>query len=247
MTNVFDDKATPPVVTPSVDVDAPTPTPVNDLLSGIKDAEGKQKYATTDIALKALNDSQDFITTLKAENAKYKAANEKQEEELRTQKTVDDVLERLQKPNTPDEVTPSPSGLTQEDVNKLIAQSLNNSKAQDVSATNVEQVSEKLVLKYGDKAQEAMLAAAKANGYSPEEFRALAGTKPQAVLNLLGVTNNLGSRQSTPSSYNISPVDRKLESPKPAKNMLVGASDKERGDYIKEIREYVHQEMGVTE
>lgn len=247
MTNVFD-KETPttPTDTPEGKVEPKVDNSLNDLLSQIKDDNGNQKYADAEVAIKALNDSQSYIKKLEQEAVQSKATNDANEVELNRQKTVDDVLARIEASKEPGQETPAPSGLSADDVTKLVNQGLATSDAVKIATTNVNNVSKALVTKYGDKAQEAMLAAASANGYSADEFKALAETKPQAVLNLLGVTGTTSNTQSTPHSYNLPHEVAKKEAPTPERNMLVGATDKQRGAYVKDIREYIHDKYDVT-
>lgn len=162
--------------------------PLVNLLAGIKNDRGEQKYKSVEDALNALKHSQDYIPQLsdklrqqEQELAEAKAAAAKITELERT-------LQSLTQNNTPPaSATPAPAGLSKEEIAELISNTLTTQQKQVVAQENLGKVVSTLTKSFGDKAEEVFYNKAKELGMSVVEINSLAAKSPQAAFKLLGL------------------------------------------------------------
>lgn len=107
-----------------------------------------QKYKTPEELAKAYMNADSFIETLKEENRKLR-------EQAASAKTLDDVLERIQKTTVPQDDTPVVSEAQKpEDVQRLVKETLEQERAAEKQRSNLLAADKALREKFGDKAQE---------------------------------------------------------------------------------------------
>ena len=151
------------------------------LLGAIVNADGKQKYATVEEALKGAASAQEHISRLETENTTFKQESEKST-------TLQSVLDALK---------PQAGG---EDPNKDVAPQLDAdtlsqllegvvSKRETVSTQkqNTTTVASKFKELHGGEAEAKYYEAAASEGFSREQINGLAASNPSAVFKLLGV------------------------------------------------------------
>lgn len=227
-------------------VEAQPTDPYADLLESIRNERGERKYATLDEALKALKHSQEYIPTLKAELIeKDTKLQELQMEQTRIAQ-LEEAIERLAtaKPNG-DGTPPSTRALDEQTLKSLVSKQLEEIDSVKRSEQNLSKVQDALLAKYGEKAAEVLAQKASELGTTKEALGALARQNPNMVLAYFNTQGPSGPKPST-SSMNIPPINKpNLEVQKPEKSMLLGATDKDRIELLRKIRESVHAKYGV--
>lgn len=247
MTDLFDEKNTPSTpATPEVKVDDTILDLFADKLLAIKKEDGTPKYDTLEKALDALAASQQHIPRLEAEN-KLLADKAARAAEL------EEIVKRMSNGNTEPEkpvvVTPPSGGLSKEDAATLVRQVLNEEKQVSVAVQNVMGVQNKLIETYGGEAGalEALKAKAKELGTTLPKLKELSAQSPDVVLALFGRTS--GSPSATTSSINggaFRPQETELKRPEKSLISGVGATDKNRIEFMKQVRDRVNKRLGVT-
>jgi len=241
--NVFGDQP----VTPPVDT-TPVQIKPEDLLKNIKNEHGEQKYKTLEDALVALDHSQKYIPELKNQltgtNSELQALKEQVGKFSNIEETVQRLLEQQTTPTvTPVEVT----GLDEQAVRKLVADSLNTERVNATLSSNQQKVNDALLGKFGDKAVEMLDVKAKELGTTRQALGELAKQSPDVVLALFG---NPVHKDSNPTVSNQrTPVPKPVieTSKKPDHSLLSGihANRKEQGNRFAELRNEVYTKYGI--
>lgn len=228
----------------------PSTSPYADLLGGIKNERGEQKYATIEDALTGLAHAQAFIPEVKSQLSVKDAELDALKAELAKRQSVEEVIASLSQRQPVEPVvepTSQPSqGLNQEDVLQLVQNALNKQKAQDVSNVNIGKVRSALVSKYGEKAQEVAAARATELGMTMETLSALSASSPDAVLALLGATSTIAPTGAPVRSTIHLPEHQKEISLVPEKSMLRGASQRDVMGYMEKVRAHIKQINGIS-
>jgi hypothetical protein len=186
--SLFDDKNTTPASDPngeSTPAASQAPSATDQLLAGIKNDSGAQKYANVEEALKALQHSQEFIATLKQEKESLSSQVKSQEQlqELLNARPEVEAPAPVQEQPTPAQVVP---GLTSEDVIAILKQQ----ESVSVANANAKKVTDALESAYGAEAQTTLVAKVEAVGLSREMADKLAQESPDAFLKMIGVEAN---------------------------------------------------------
>jgi DNA repair exonuclease SbcCD ATPase subunit len=197
------------------------------LLTGIKNERGEQKYKTVEDALNALKHSQDYIPQLSDKLRQ-------QEQELIAAKAAADKITELentlkaltQQSQTPPS-TPTPQGMSEEQVAALVSKTLTQAQQAEVAKNNLSKVVNTVKQAFGDKAEEVFYGKAQELGMSMEEINSLAARTPTAALKLLGVEGST----PTPQPNNAGSINTSAFQPTPdslisrnSKPTLVGAT-----------------------
>lgn len=181
MTDLFTADGTPaPQAAPAA---APVAQTVDQLLAGITNAEGKQKYDSVEKALEGTVAAQQHIAKLEAEADKLREA-------AVAAKGVDDILSAIQAKGQPDPApaAPAPVSAPELDTDKIDAY-LNTREQEKIEAANSKTVTDKLTALYGEKASETFYSKASEIGMDKAAINTLAKTNPKAVYKLLGITD----------------------------------------------------------
>lgn len=181
--------ATPPAVSPST-----TPNLPPEVLEFV--GAGK-KYSTVDDAIKSVPHAQNHIKSLTEELAKAK-------QELESRRTTESLLEELKRTGIPNTETPSVKGLTPEEVQKLVVQTLTQTEAEAKAKQNVSSVINNFASKFGTNAEAEYIKLAQESGLSVKELNQLSASSPSAVLKLAGLT---GKQEQTVVSKPTSTVN----------------------------------------
>lgn len=219
------------------------------LLSGIKNESGQQKYDSLPKALEGLAHAQQYIPQLKSELVSKDQELATLREELAKRQAVEDVVTRLTaaKEEPPAQgQPPTTSGLTEEAVLKLVQGVLGQQKAHDQMSQNTAQVQQALIQRYGDKSREVVDAKAQELGITAQKLGQLASENPQLVLALFNASASPTVKPTTgsqhlPSTYQ--PTQPKLEAP--TKSLLSGATSKEQRDFMAKVKADVYARLGV--
>lgn len=245
MTDLFDNTSNVETPTPE-EKKAPDLIDVfADKLLAIKKEDGTPKYDTLEKALDALAASQQHIPRLENENKelKEKAAKADQLEEL-VRRMTEGNDNNSGKPNGNN---PPVGGLSEDDAANLVRKILQEDRAVDAAKTNVLNVQNKLLEKYGDKAGEVLKDKAKELNTTLDDLKRLSATNPALVLSLFGNSN-----PATPSATTSSINSGALKAPptnlvRPEKSLLSGpgASDRARAEFMRKVREDVNKRLNV--
>lgn len=225
------------------------PNPYEDLLKGIKNEAGVQKYATIDDALKALQHAQTYIPEVKSQLTQREQELAEARAKLEQQAALEEVVSRLAKPNQPDATVDQPraSGLDESAVMRLVQQQLAASQAQQSAQQNQQQVEAALKAQYGDKTADVVRQRAAELGLTPQALGELSSKSPQAVLALFNTKGTTGPKPTT-SSVNIAPSYSPERAPleRPTKSLLTGASSKDQAEFMAKIRAEVYAKNGIN-
>lgn len=238
--NLFDDDKTG--TTPLVNnTPPPTADPFADKLAGIKGADGKPKYANTSVALEALIASQNHIATLEAEAVELRKNSE-------NVASLEEVIARLRNEGTNKEVT-TPN-LDENKINQLVRSALEERERQSASQANLKRVNDALIQKYGTREKAAEVVAQKATelGTSVADLGALSSANPTLVLQLFGTTPAVNSNPINTSIRTSSELNPPPELKAPEKSLIsgVGATDANRKEFMRKIKEDVYKRLEVT-
>lgn len=223
--------------------------PFADKLRAIVGADGKPKYANTQVALDALLASQTHIARLEAEKAQERAEIERLREVERNARSLDDIVERL-KTNTPDPTTVTTnSGVDEKTITTLLTKALEERDRQSQSQANLRRVNDVLTEKFKDKAPEVVATKAAELGMSPKELGELSSRNPQLVLQLFGTSAPAASPSPTTTSIHFPSSPPASDAIKmPEKSVLggVGATTKNQKELMAQIRAKVLKDLDVT-
>lgn len=228
--------------------------PIADLLGSIKNERGEPKYRDLPTALEALRHSQEFIPQVKTQlEEKEKKLAELAAENARL-KTVEETLARLTSPGQPPQTTPvqnQNNGLSAEAVAELVTKTLTQREAEAIQKANISQVVAKASEVFGAEAQKVFYEKAKEVGLSAEQINNLAKQSPQAVFNLLGMTQSTKPNGGFPNptqgsintaGYQPSPQSYLGKNPTP---VILGASTEQlmqEKDNAKRLVEQLHEQ-----
>lgn len=245
MTDVFDQNHQPPV--PPVSSD-----PFADKLKSIVNDQGQPKYENTEKALEALAASQAHIKKLEDEAKAREQETQKLREEATKAEALEEIVSRLtaNSQNKTKKDDPPPV-----DVEKVITDKvtsvLSQREAQIRANANGQDVRNSLVAKFGDvdKAREAVNSKAAELGMTNEALAALSTQNPKLVLTLFGITNTQSvSSPVVPSGTPLNPSKKEEPLKVPTTSLIsgVGATDKNRKEFMQKIKDEVYKKYEVT-
>lgn len=195
--------------TPATKVDQqstpPQPNPLEDLLKGIVNDKGEQKYASVQDALYALKHSQEYIPKLKNELSEEQRERERLLAENEKVRELEEAV--LQLTQRQSEASTNAQTLNPDDIAKVVKDQIERDRLEASYRTNQGEVVQNLQRTYGEKAEEVFNAKAQELGISVQEMNALAAKSPKAVLTMLGVSGQAVHRQA-----NIAPTSGSINS-----------------------------------
>lgn len=224
------------------------PNPVDvwvEKLVTITREDGTPKYETVEQALDALKVSQEHIARIERENAELA---EKTKENETLQETIRRLSGNMNTEEKPQEKTPpSNGGLSVEAAEEIVKKVLNQEKQVNTAVENLKRVNDALIARFGSKAGEVAQAKAKQLGTTPEKLKALSAENPNLVLELFGTTQSSASPNLSSVSLDRRP-NTQVTIERPAKSLLSGpaATDRNRIEHLKRIKEKVYKENGIT-
>lgn len=245
-------QTTPQTSTPEATPPSAPADPFVDKLSGITNEHGEPKYKDVETALDALKASQQFIEQLKKENAEQTRIREEREAELAKLGSIEDFVNRI-KPaaptNEPVVTPPASTGLSEEDVAKLLQKQLEQRDAQSQQEKNLTEVTQRLSELHGDKSSAVIQSRAKELGTTPSGLRQLASTNPAMALELLGAKSSTPTPAPSQSSVHL-PHTPKDDNPMPVFEKSTtrgGLTSKEMAERFRKSREYTNKRIGVED
>lgn len=220
--------------------------PFEDQLKGIVNEDGKQKYDSLPKALEGLKNSQEYIPQLKTELQSKEAENAALREQLARTEAVEDVVSRLSNQQAvPTENTTQVQGLDENAVKGLFNQYTQDQQRSAAQASNENTVNSALVNLYGEKAGEIVANKAAELGTTVQALQETARVNPQLVLAAFGQTKDQTSvTNGSVSIPAVNPTDTGVTAPE--KSLLAGATSKEQAAFMRQIRDEVWAENGIT-
>jgi hypothetical protein len=206
-------------VTPAVVQDPVQAAPAFQIPEAVRGLVGEgMKYATPEDALQSIPHAQHHIETLQEEMAGLR-------EDLAKRKSVDEVLQEINKTPTNSETEPQH---TPEELDALIDTRLTAKEAQTLAKSNTDKVVTKLSEVYGDsdKANEVYKQKAQDLGLSVDYLNNLTATSPSAVFELFGIKSvNESSVSKINSNINSEAVFNQAPVKEPVKSVMGGSTN----------------------
>lgn len=169
--------------------------PYADLLKGIVNENGAQKYNSVEELAKGAANAQEFIKQILAEKreleAKVAQANSAQSKQEELERTVQELL------NKTANISDQNKGLSQEEIAELVNRTLTQRDTQQSAKQNQQTVVAAAAQAFGTDAEKKYIEAAQEAGLTVEEMNQLAAKSPKAVLKMLGVTGQPAQKQGT--------------------------------------------------
>ena len=209
-----DDKPTASDTVDTTQQDPSTDT-FKDLLGGIMNDDGTQKYTNVESALNSINHAQKHISDVESDNAELK-------DKLIQAEAAQELLRKTMKESKPD------SSMDQTSMLQAINDVLDHKESVAKKTANLNMVGKVFSDTYGDKAKSEMKALADANGVGLEFLQDLSERAPQAVLKLAGLIDagaiELAKTRSTTITDSLEPKPKELGE---AKSIMGNATTKE--------------------
>lgn len=230
----------------------PPATP-EDLLMQIKNEQGEPKYADVGKAIEALKHSQEFIPQLKGENEELKSTLAEMKERLDKVAAAEELLAKLgeakgtppEQQGQPESNPPQAFNLDEQQLSATLEKLLDQRSASQIATDNQKAVTDALVQKFGEKAQEQFNAKAGELGLSAASLEQLSAESPKAVLAYFNVQ---AEAAATPTSGTIVPPRGNPptgEIAPPESSLLMGAKSKDQIDYLLKIRKAVYEKHNI--
>jgi len=196
------------------------PSAVDQLLQGIKNEKGEQKYSSVEEALRGASHAQEFIATLKREKEELAAM-------VKAQEQLEALLAKppVAKESTPtQEAAPVKAGVSPEDVVAILKQQ----KEAEAAESNMDRVETSLKAAFGATYQETLNAKTRELGLTPALVDSMAKSSPDALLKLLDVKGKtakpgFGSGQNTEQFNQQKPAPKRFDPFSKADNPKVNA------------------------
>lgn len=240
--SLFVDNQESPQATPEQQSNpSSTENPFADQLGSIRNEKGEPKYQDVNTALEALKHSQDYIPKLSQEKQQLEEQLNELRAKLEAKEKIQDVLK--QTPQEPEE-PPAPTGLREDDIEKLLEAKLAQRESANRAQSNASRVNQELLSRFGANAQAEVQKKASELGLTASELGDMAQSKPEVVLALFGGGGNARPTVSGNRLPNQTPQHEELRAP--SKSLLAGASSKEQSDFMSKIRDEVYRQHGIT-
>lgn len=216
---------------------------LTDLLSGIKNEKGEQKYASTEEALKGAAHAQQYIQSQNTKMSEMETKLEELRTELEKRKSVEDAITGLSASQEKEEH--QPTGLDEQAVMALLAK-----REQDKQkGSNLQKVENYLLQQYGEKAQQEVQRVANDLGISPERIGELSQESPDLVIKQL-FKQTIPNQFSVNSSVNTEVLGQQQPNLIKAndKSVLAGSTSREIMQEINNSKQMVEdlEKAGMT-
>ena len=225
--------------------------PYEDLLKGIVNEQGEQKYRSIEDALVGLRHAQEFIPKLKDEKRKEEEELQRLREEVAKLKALEDTVAELASQRAS---SPTSDGMTPDAVAALVQKTLQDTQIKQTQEQNLNSVVSVMRDKFGDKAETVFYEKAQEMGLTVTEINELAAKTPKAVLTMLGVSGDGAHKQpqfnptkGTVNTTTLTPKPTTFLST-PTKSVMLGATTRdvlEASQDAKKMAEELHSQ-GLT-
>jgi len=173
-----------------------------DLLAGIKNERGEQKFKSVEDLINGYTASQEFIGTLKGEKSTVESQLQELTGKVKSQEELEALLQTKKEPEVPPAPS-TPAGLQQEDVLALLEQR----EQQAIATSNVKQVKDAVKAAKVDLAEAVQKA-----GISKEFAEEMAAKHPEQFLKLIDVDKPAAPPASLSGSTDTSVFNKEVPS-----------------------------------
>lgn len=213
-----------------------------DLLTGIKNSTGEQKYNSVEAALSSVAPAQTHISNIEDENKDLRGQLEDIRQDLATRKTVEELLQS----GTDYTQETQSQGIDPNQLGDLVGQYVNQIEAKKTFETNAEKFISDLRGKYGESSMDVLNQVSVDSGLSREELLELAAKKPLAARKLAGFDQKQTAPTRTTGSVNTAgfqsaPTNGEIPEFKTA---LIGATTQDLLAQWNRHRQIVEQKFG---
>ena len=232
--SIFNSDQTPP----AVDQNALSNSDgsVDQLLQGIQNEQGEQKYKNAEDAIKALQASQEHIQRLEAENSDFKS-------KATTSATLQSVLDAVKPPSGGE--PQAPAAIDEAALASLVESVVSKRDTAQTQTSNVQGVANKFNELYGDQGEAQLYAQAEAKGLTRAWINQLAAENPAAVFNILGVDATVKPNINLSTSVNSTSVP--ATKPQPTRfDPFQPRPDSDLDNWRKSVAA-THERLGITE
>lgn len=157
-----------------------TPSIADQLLAGLTNANGEQKYSSIEEAFKGFTAAQNHISKLEQETAELR-------EKANSAKAVEDVLAAIETKGSGTQEQAPAFDIESLDIDSKIQQAIHSKVEADKQESNINTVITKAREAFGDKTAEVMTNKAEELGMSQDAVNSLARKSPAAAIKLLGL------------------------------------------------------------
>ena len=181
------------------DIFSDNPNPGDTIELGLNDLVGEgRKYSTPDDLAKAYANVETFAEQLKRENAELRAFKDAQEANNQNQKTPEGSGQEPPKKDDNPNPAPNSQAPSADDFRSQIREEVSALNAQERAARNLDTAAHKLAELLGGeaKATEAIRKRAQELDVSVDWLRDTAARSPEAFYSAMGVTAQVGTRQT---------------------------------------------------
>ena len=202
----------------------PTPAPAYDhLLTGLKNAQGEQKYSSMEQAFTGFDAAQQHIAKLEAEATELR-------NKATEAKSVEDILAAVQSQGQAS--VEAPVSTPEVDLDSRVVEILAAQASKELAERNGATVVAKVQEAFGEKAGELYYAKAEALGMNKQAIDSLARTSPEAVFTMLGIKGKEASAP-TPVGLNTESFQHTPQTLVPKGMFGTNAERKAEWDFIK--------------
>lgn len=225
---------TPPVETPQAQTPPASQKPdYADLLSGIVNDQGEQKFKTVEDLIKGYTSSQDFISTLKAEK-------QTAESELAVAKKLEELLQPQAAPEVPAPQAEQAAGLSPEDVVSILKQE----QARETMRGNLAKVKGALSEAFGNDFEAELGKKIGELGITPQIADQMAMETPDALLKILSLDKKAPTPDVPHAQGGVNTTNFTNTPPAvPKQSVMRMASSKDMANAWAENREKVAQQL----
>ncbi len=164
---------------------------------------GDRKYDVAAAKTKIEN-ADSHITKLEQENAELR-------DQLKTAKTIDDVLDVMNKPS---EDTQETSALSRDDLSNVIKEELEARTQADIKASNRQTSSERLRERFGEEAKTKIEEVGQSLNIGPQTMKDIAEKSPDAFMKLFGEEPSVATPSPSTGSINTESLKQNNSGPK---------------------------------
>lgn len=213
-----------------------------DLLTGIKNNSGEQKYNSVEDALNSVAPAQSHISSIEDENKTLRDQLEEIRQDLATRKTVEEILAT----GTGDTPEPQAPGIDPNQLGDLVGRYVNQIETKKTFETNAEKFISDLRGKYGESSMDILNQISTDSGLTREELLELAAKKPLAARKLAGFDSRQSAPTRTSGSINTAGFQSgaSTDAIPEFKSALVGASTQDLLAQWNRHRQIVEQKFG---
>ncbi len=210
------------------------------LLAKIVNADGTPKYKSDKEALIALQHAQEHIKTLEADNVAWKAKGDPSEK-------LDELLAAVKNQPKGSGKDDNVSAIKPEEVLSIVKEYLDDTKASESKANNINMVAKAFKDRFGKDASDKLYGKAKDLGFTRNEINSMIATNPNAALTVLGVDmKKVGNPDIVSTNGGVDSSHFQGHPEKKPISVMDITSDKELSNAFKDSQKRTLERLGLS-